>query len=151
MIVRRHQLNPVHQADGPHNAVEALRIGDAGGLTQFGAHVHTLLPGGRASDRHWHAHEDELLFVLSGEVTVVENDGEHVLRPGDAACWPAGTPDAHQVLNRSEEPCSYFIVGSRVERDVVHYPELGQVLTIDGAEWELRAEDGTLLKRGTQE
>src|SRR5438552_3750602 len=82
-------------------AREWLYYSDAGGLTHFGAYVDKLAPGARSSERHWHEREDEFLYVLSGELIVVENDGEHVLRPGDAACWPAGVPNAHFVVNRS--------------------------------------------------
>ena len=54
---------------------ESLRVSDAGGLTQFGAYVQTLQPGQRTSNRHWHEREDEFLYMLSGEATVVEDDG----------------------------------------------------------------------------
>ena len=78
--------------------------------------LQTLAPGTKASVRHWHAHVDEFLFVVSGEVTVTEDDGAHTLGPGDAACWPAGVPNGHTVSNRSAQACSYLIVGSR-QRD----------------------------------
>src|SRR5688500_1274915 len=77
---------------------ELLHLSDEGGLTQFGAHIHTLYPGSRSSDRHWHEEQDEFLYMLSGEATVFEEDGPHLLRPGDAACWPAGAPNNHQVV-----------------------------------------------------
>ena len=71
-----------------YGASERLRVSDAGGLThQFGAHVETLQPGLRSSERHWHKEEDEFLYVISGEPTVIEDDGAHPLGPGDAtAC-----------------------------------------------------------------
>ncbi|HYZ05292.1 MAG TPA: cupin domain-containing protein [Rubrobacter sp.] len=95
-----------------YDARESLHLSEAGGLAQFVAHVHTLQPGSRSSDRHWHEEEDEFLYMLSGEATVIEEDGPHLLRPGDAACWPAGTANAHQVVNRSGALCSYLILGS---------------------------------------
>ena len=73
---------------------ESLHLTEEGGLTQFVAHVQTLQPGSRSGDRHWHEEEDELLYVLSGEATVIEEDGPHTLHPGDAACWPAGVANA---------------------------------------------------------
>ena len=82
---------------------------------------------------------------------MTSNDGEHVLGPGDAACWPAGSANAHHVLNRSDAPCTYLICGTRVPRDVVHYPELGRTLYIDGPAWRLVDADGTLLKEGVEE
>lgn len=150
MIIRMGQPAATSESDGTESRLESRRISEAGGLTQFGAHVHTLQPGDRASNRHWHEEEDEFLYVLSGEATVVENDGPHVLRPGDAACWPAGAANAHQVVNRSDAPCSYLICGTRVARDIVHYPELGQTLYIDGKSWRILRTDGTLLKEGVE-
>ncbi len=131
-----------------YGAFESLRYSQEGGLTQFGAYVETLQAGSRTTERHWHEEEDEFLYLLSGEATVIEDDGAHVLHPGDAACWPAGTANAHQVQNRSSAPCTYLIVGTRAPRDVVHYPDLGQVLYNEGDRWRLLRADGTLLKSG---
>src|SRR5918999_5095665 len=125
MIIRRDDPRVDRDSD---ERVERLRYSDAGGLTQFGAYVETLRPGARSSDRHWHEDEDEFLYMLSGEATVIEEDGPHPLHPGDAACWPAGTANAHQVVNRSEWPCSFLIFGTRMLPDVIHYPDLGEVL-----------------------
>jgi uncharacterized cupin superfamily protein len=108
----------------PDGLVRWLPLSDAGRLTQFGAAVETLDPGGISSQRHWHEAEDEFLYVLEGEVTVVENDGDHVLAPGDAACWPAGEPNAHQLINRSQRPVTYLIVGTRAKDDAAHYPDI---------------------------
>lgn len=99
-------------------------ISDEGGLTQFGAFTEELSPGAQSSQRHWHEAEDEFLYVLDGAVTVVENDGEHLLHPGDAACWPAGNDNAHCVVNRTDRPVTYLIVGTRADADVCHYPGL---------------------------
>jgi len=126
---------------------EWRHLSDAGGLTQYGAYLETLQPGGKSSDRHWHEKEDEFIYVVSGEATV-EDDGEHVLHPGDAACWPAGVPIAHQVVNRSQTPCSYLIVGTRVTHDVCHYPESGRVLHTEGEDWRIEARDGKVLAAG---
>lgn len=90
--------------DGDAEGMRSRRVSDAGGLTQYGAYVVTLDPGAQSSERHWHEAEDELLYVLSGEITVIEDDGPHVLGPGDAACWPAGVANAHTVLNASSAP-----------------------------------------------
>ena len=83
-----------------HGAYSSARLSEDGGLKQFGAYIETLEPGSRSSDRHWHEQEDEFLYMLSGEATLIENDGEHLLASGDAACWPAGTPNAHHLVNR---------------------------------------------------
>ena len=125
-----------------------LELG-AGEVTQFGAHVETLQPGSRSSERHYHEEEDEFLYVLSGEATVIEEDGAHVLHPGDAACWPAGTANAHQVVNRSGAPCTYLIFGTRMAHDIVHYPDVERVGYIEGETWRLhRTDDGSLIMEG---
>ena len=151
MIIRRHQApmgpDPENRAQ-ELGAFETLRYSDAGGITQYGAYLETLHPGSRSSVRHWHEREDEFLFVVSGEVTVVENDGAHVLHPGDAACWPAGVPNAHRVENNSSAPCSYLIVGTRPTHDVCHYPDDGKACHTEGDSWRLVRTDGTVLKSG---
>ena len=153
MIIRREQ-QPVERATDEEvaqlGAFELRRCSELGRLTQFGAYVETLFPGARSSNRHWHEEEDEFLLMLEGEATVVEDDGEHLLHPGDVAAWPAGAPNAHQVVNRSDGPCSYLICGTRVPRDVVHYPDLGRTLYNDGSKWRLESEGGTLIKEGTR-
>jgi uncharacterized cupin superfamily protein len=126
---------------------EWLHYSDDGGLTHYGAYVETLQPGARSSDRHWHEKEDEFLYLISGELTVVENEGETVLHPGDAASWPAGVANAHYVVNRSAAPCTYLIVGTRVTHDVCHYPDSGEILHTEGEEWRLE-KDGRVLKSG---
>ena len=89
-----------------------------------------------------------MLYVLAGEVTIVENDGEHALGPGDGACWPAGVPNAHCAVNRSNAPCTYLILGTRPTHDVCHYPDAGRTLHTEGETWRLVGSDGTLIKSG---
>ena len=155
MIVRKDHApaDPEAEERAEHyGASERLRYSDAGGLTQFGAHVETLEPGSRSSNRHWHEEEDEFLYVISGEATVVEEDGTHPLGPGDAACWPAGAANAHQVVNRSDAPCTYLIFGTRMARETIHYPDVERVGYIEGERWRLhRADDGALIMEGKSE
>ena len=90
---------------------EKRALGDALKLTQFGVNLVTLAPGTWSSQRHWHANEDEFIYVLDGEVTLVTDAGEKVLGPGMAAGFPAGKPDGHHLVNRSERPALYLEVG----------------------------------------
>lgn len=106
-------------------------LGDAAGLTQFGVHLEILHPGSRTSVRHWHEHEDEFVYVLSGELTLVE-DTDTTLRAGDAAAWPAGRPVAHCLENRGTADATYLIVGTRAARDVWHFPDHRVTVTVDG-------------------
>lgn len=126
---------------------EALVLGDAAQLTQFGVALETLYPGGLSSQRHWHETEDEFLFVLSGEVVLVENDGEHILRAGDAAGWAAGAPNGHHVINRSDTNATYLIFGTRAPHDRAHYPDIDLEYVRDAQGTRYLHKDGTPYER----
>src|SRR5437763_2469267 len=81
---------------------EKTALGNLAGLTQFGVNLTRLKPGAASALRHWHEHEDEFVYILEGEVVLIENDGETVLRPGDAAGFKAGVPNGHHLINRSQ-------------------------------------------------
>jgi uncharacterized cupin superfamily protein len=104
-------------------------IGDAGGLTQFGCHLERLPPGSRSSHRHWHETEDELVYILQGEVVLIEAD-ETVLRARRRRRRRAGEPTGHCLENRSDADALYLVVGTRRMADVVHYPDAGLTMTI---------------------
>ncbi|MGQ0567719.1 MAG: cupin domain-containing protein [Gemmobacter sp.] len=106
-------------------------ISDPGLLTQFGAFIEHLPPGSRSSFRHWHQSEDEMIYVLSGEVVLVE-DTETPLHAGEAACWPAGSPVGHCLENRSDDVARYLVVGTRTRVDRVHYPDHDLITEKDG-------------------
>jgi uncharacterized cupin superfamily protein len=99
------------------------KLGDAGGLTQFGVNLVTLGPNAQSALRHWHTGEDEFVYVLDGEVTLITNAGEQVLRAGQFACFKAGSDDAHHFVNKSNADVKYLEVGSRRDDDVAHYPD----------------------------
>ncbi|HEU4653653.1 MAG TPA: cupin domain-containing protein [Steroidobacteraceae bacterium] len=94
------------------------RLGDAGGLLDFGVNLMTLPPGKWSSQRHWHSHEDEFVYVLEGELTLVEDDGETILRAGDCAAFPKNTGNGHHLQNRSSTMAVYLEVGSRSGEDL---------------------------------
>ncbi|ALA19063.1 MULTISPECIES: cupin domain-containing protein [Chelatococcus] len=94
------------------------RLGNAGGLTDFGVNLTRLPPGGWSSQRHWHSHEDEFVYLIAGELTLVEDHGETVLRAGDCAAFPKGTGDGHHMINRSNEVAVYLEIGSRHPDDL---------------------------------
>jgi uncharacterized cupin superfamily protein len=89
------------------------RLGDAGGLKDFGINLMHLPPGGWSSQRHWHSHEDEFVYVLEGELTLIEDSGETVLRAGECSAFPKGTGNGHHMINRSNAMAVYLEVGSR--------------------------------------
>ena len=94
------------------------RLGEAGGLGDFGVNLMTLPPGGWSSQRHWHSHEDEFVHVLEGEVMLVEDGVETLLRAGDSAAFPKGTGNGHHLVNRSSATAIYLEVGSRNPLDL---------------------------------
>jgi uncharacterized cupin superfamily protein len=102
---------------------EKRRLGEAFGLTQFGANLVTLGPGGPSALRHWHTLEDERIYVLSGELVMITDAGEHAVRAGTVVGFPGGDRDAHHFVNRSAAPAQYIEIGSRLEEDVAHYPD----------------------------
>lgn len=102
-----------------------MRLGDAAGLTQFGVNLTTLEPGCWSSQRHWHTGEDEFVFVLEGEIVLVTDAGEEVLRAGDCAGFKAGTADGHHLQNRSTKKAILLEIGARNEaEDAVDYPDI---------------------------
>ena len=103
---------------------ERKRLGNAVGLDQFGVNLTRLKPGMQSSQRHWHETEDELIYVLEGEVVLCENEGETVLRPGDAAGWKAGVANGHCLVNRLSRDAVFLEIGTRARRDRVDYPDI---------------------------
>lgn len=104
--------------DAPCAERTRRRLGDAGGLRDFGVNLMTLPPGGWSSQRHWHSHEDELVYVLSGELTLIEDQGRTTLRAGDCAAFPKGTGNGHHLVNESAAVATYLEVGSRHPDDL---------------------------------
>jgi uncharacterized cupin superfamily protein len=102
----------------------SLRLGDAGGLTQFGVNLVTLQPGALSSLRHWHLNEDEFVMVTEGECTLVQDAGETVMRAGDCAAFPAGDPDGHHFINRTDTIARFLVVGSKAPREVATYSDI---------------------------
>jgi len=101
------------------------------GVTQFGVNHLTLEPGAYSGLRHWHEQEDEFVFVLEGELILIDDNGEHPLASGMYVAFPASEPNAHHLCNRSTSPASFLAIGSRHRgAENVHYPDDG--LTFDG-------------------
>ena len=100
-----------------------IMLGDVVGLTQFGVNLTRLQPGAWSAQRHWHRHEDEFVYILDGELTLVTDQGERVLRAGMAATFPAGAPDGHQLINRGTTTATYLEVGTRSPVEEVTYPD----------------------------
>jgi uncharacterized cupin superfamily protein len=109
------------------------RLGEIFGLTQFGFNLETLQPGAQSSLRHWHTLNDEFLYVLEGQVTLITDAGATTMRAGTCVGFKAGVRNAHHFINRSQSAVHYLIVGSRVAGDQAFYPD-DDLMWIDTAD-----------------
>ncbi|MBB96986.1 MAG: transcriptional regulator [Rhodobacteraceae bacterium] len=124
----------------------SLRIGTAGGLTQFGANLVFLEPGASSSLRHWHLKEDEFVMVTEGILMLHEDEGETEMRPGDCACFPANTPNGHRFVNRSDARAAFLVIGTKAPEETATYSDEDLLIQIkdghptfhyrDGTDWE---------------
>jgi uncharacterized cupin superfamily protein len=103
---------------------EKQKLGDAARLTQFGVNVARIKANAKSALRHWHESEDEFIYMLEGELVLHENDGETVLRSGDAAGWRANGGIGHCLINRTGKDAVYLEVGTRSKAERVHYPDV---------------------------
>ena len=106
----------------------SLRLGEAGGLTQYGVNLVMLEPGAMSSLRHWHHNEDEFVWVVEGECTLVQDDGETVMRPGDSAAFPAGNANGHHFLNRTDKVAKFLVVGSKAPTETAVYSDVDMMV-----------------------
>jgi uncharacterized cupin superfamily protein len=121
----------------------SLRLGQAGGLTQFGANLVILAPGARSSLRHWHRNEDEFVMVTEGECVLVQDAGETLMLPGDCAAFPAGDPDGHCFINRSTTEARFLVVGTKAPSEVATYSDVDMVVVMEGGSARFTYKDGT--------
>lgn len=127
------------QNDGPY---DDIALGDMIGLTQFGVRLERLPAGSRSSHRHWHENEDEFIYLISGELVLIEKE-ESRISAGEAAGWKAGQPTAHCLENRSGSDAVLLVVGTRLARDVIHYPDHDMILHRDGDSRDFTRGDGS--------
>ncbi len=124
-------------------------LGDAAGLTQFGVNLVTMPPGAISSQRHWHTGEDEFVWVTSGELVLVQDGGETVLRAGYAAGFKAGDPDGHHLPNRSGEVASFLAIGTREGSDICTYSDADLIYRTEGKRNWFTLRDGTFVKEAS--
>lgn len=135
--------NPTHPILGPGpGSYRYQLLSDPGHLTQFGAFLEELPPGSSSGHRHWHEAEDEMILMLSGQAVLIE-DAETTLNAGDVAAWPAGHPVGHRLDNRSDAPARYLVIGTRSQRDRIHYTDHDLVTEKDGSKRRYLHRDGT--------
>ena len=110
---------------------ERKRLGNAAGLDQFGVNLTTLKPGAASALRHWHEQEDELVYILHGELVLIEDDGATVLKAGDAAGFKANSRNGHHLINKSSRDAVYLEVGTRSKHERAHYPDVDLMVIRD--------------------
>ncbi|MDZ8050067.1 MAG: cupin domain-containing protein [Aulosira sp. ZfuVER01] len=121
-------------------------VGNAAGLKNFGVNLVTLAPGSCSSVRHWHTRQDEFIYVIEGEVTLVTNEGAHILQPGMMAGFPAGEANGHHLVNRSQATVVYLEIGDRTADDEAHYPDDDLMAQAADGSWIFTRKDGTLYE-----
>ena len=117
-------------------------LGDVAGLTQFGVNLVRLKPGAASSARHWHEQEDEFIYMVEGELVLVEDEGETIVKPGNTAGFKAGSPNGHHLLNRTDRDAIFLVVGTRGLRERCHYPDIDLVHEQDGDRFRLTHKSG---------
>ena len=129
--------------DKPCRARYRRALGDAAGLGQFGINLTRLPPGGWSSQRHWHTKADEFVYVVEGELVLVTDAGEEMLKAGDCAGFPVGDGNGHHLQNRSGRDALYLEIGSRVAGDSALYPDIDLVFPPEGKPALYTHRDGT--------
>ena len=129
--------------DQPCRSRERKKLGDAAGLTQFGVNLLRLPPGAWSSQRHWHTGSDEFVYVVAGDVVLVTDDGEEVLRPGDAAGFKAGDPNGHCLRNNSTSDVFVLEIGTRVKDDSAYYNDIDMLAPAEAKPAAYTRRDGT--------
>jgi uncharacterized cupin superfamily protein len=110
--------------DQPVAETRRQNLARSQGLEAFGVNLKTMPPGSWSSQRHWHSHEDEFVWVVEGELTLVTDAGEEVLRVGDCAAFKAGEPDGHHLINKSPHIAKVLEIGNADRRDRCVYPDI---------------------------
>jgi len=122
------------------------RLGDAAGLRNFGVNLTRLDPGAESSMRHWHAKQDEFVYILEGEVTLVTGAGRQKLKPGMAAGFPAGKADGHQLVNETKKPVLYLEIGDRAPGDGATYSDVDLAANLVDGKWVFTHKDASPYK-----
>ena len=126
-------------------------LGDAGGLSQFGVNLVTLQPGDLSSLRHWHTEQDEFLMVTSGVLTLVDDHCETPLGVGDCAAFPAGDANGHHLINTSDAPGTFLVVGTRTPTETGYYSDLDMMAKVDNGAFVFTRRDGSPMPEDTQD
>ncbi|WP_027238017.1 cupin domain-containing protein [Leisingera caerulea] len=138
-------------SDYPGKLAEACKgrsvqpLGDPGGLSQFGVNIVRLEPGAASSLRHYHMEQDEFVIVTEGSCTLIDDQGAHEMQPGDCAAFPAGEANGHHLVNRSDKPAAFLVVGTRTETETGYYSDLDMMVKLAEGQFTFTRKDGSPL------
>ena len=124
----------------------SLRLGDAGGLSQFGANLVMLEPGAKSSLRHWHQNEDEFVMVTQGTCTLIDDTGKTDMHPGDCAAFPANDANGHHFVNQTDSPVTFLVIGTRGSSEVATYSDVDLMVAINDGHAAFTHKDGSPFK-----
>jgi len=125
------------------NGRSSQRLADAGGLTQFGANLVHLQPGASSSLRHYHMEQDEFVMISNGICTLVDDNGEHDMQPGDCAAFPAGQANGHKLINKTDAPAAFLVIGTHTRHETAYYSDLDMMVRIKDGIFSFTHKDGT--------
>lgn len=120
-------------------------LGDPGGITQFGVNIVRLEPGAMSSLRHYHMEQDEFVMVTEGTCTLIDDQGAHEMMPGDCAAFPAGDENGHHLVNRSDKPAAFLVVGTRTPTETGYYSDLDMMVKYAEGQFTFTRKDGSPL------
>ena len=123
-----------------------MALGDPAGLTQFGVNQVRLEPGAMSALRHWHERQDEFVMVIQGTCTLIDDSGETRMNPGDCAAFPAGDANGHHLVNKSDQPTEFLVIGTRTPTEIAHYSDIDMKVTIADGEYRFTRRDGSPVK-----
>ena len=128
---------------GPLKGREKRALGDLFGLDQFGVNLTVLQPGASSSERHWHKVEDEFIYIVNGEITLVDDAGEHKLTPGMCAGFKANVPNGHKLVNKTAVPVTYLEIGTRSPMETATYPDADMIGIKENGKFRFTRKDGS--------
>jgi len=128
----------------------SLRLGQAGGLTQFGANLVILEPGAKSSLRHWHRSEDEFVMITKGSCTLVDDTGEHQMNTGECAAFPAGDENGHHFINNSGSEARFLVIGTKAPIEVATYSDIDMMVQLDASGFRFTRKNGDPIAKDSE-
>jgi uncharacterized cupin superfamily protein len=115
-------------SEGVRYGGRARRVGAHAGGSRVGVLIEELPAGKQSAPLHWHTREEEHLWFLDGRATLRLGKNRVAVKAGDYVCFPAGRPLGHCIVNDSDAPCRYLVIGEKSPDDVCFYPDSDKVL-----------------------